>query len=265
VSDKKNDDVSNLSGAYALNALDADEASAFEAEIERSEQTRYEVTELRDTAVLLGLAVTPVEPRPELKANIMALIATTPQLPVEETAHEVAPVQPSREFSQPSGAAETRAQSRWFARPAVILTSMAAAAALIVGGVVVSTNVRDTQEQNLAVAKYAQINAADDAERIVADVTDGGTATVTWSSELSSAAVTVDDVATLPSDKIYELWYIGSDGPRAAGTFSTDADGDAWTVLEGEMKDGDTIGVTVEPAGGSEQPTTTPVVAVATA
>jgi anti-sigma-K factor RskA len=45
----------------------------------------------------------------------------------------------------------------------------------------------------------------------------------------------------------------------------TDVDGEstAWRVLTGEMAAGDAVGVTVEPQGGSNQPTTTPIVDIA--
>jgi anti-sigma-K factor RskA len=62
---------------------------------------------------------------------------------------------------------------------------------------------------------------------------------------------------------VYELWYIGESSPRAAGTFIVDAGGRSWFVLTGAMHAGDAVGVTVEPVGGSEQPTTDPVVAIA--
>lgn len=259
----KNKDFVNLSGAYVLNALDADEAMAFEAELESSDQTRYEVTELRDTAVVLGLAVAPVTPSASLKSSIFALLDSTPQLPAEGEEHEIAPVSPIREFERPAAA---KAQSRWFARPATIITSLAAAAALIVGGVVVSGNIRDTSVQNEAFSKYTQITSAEDAQNVVADVTGGGTATVHWSEDLSGAAVTVDGVTALPGSKTYEMWFIGTNGAaRPAGTFNTNDSGDQWSVLAGALQPGDTIGVTVEPAGGSTAPTTTPVVAVTTA
>jgi len=257
----RSNDLNSFSGAYVLNALDADEAREFEAALETSDETRYEVTELRDTAVLLGLSVAPVEPRPELKTNLMNLIASTPQLPVEEE-HEVATVAPVREFEIPSKAAR-KAEARWFTRPVVVLSSMAAAAALIVGTVVVSGNLNDTSFQQAQAAQLAQISSADDSDKIITDVKGGGTATVIWSPELDSAAVTVDGVDTLPSDKTYELWYIDSDGARPAGTFNADDTGSGWRVLDGTMNDGDQIGVSIEPAGGSKTPTTV-VAAVST-
>jgi anti-sigma-K factor RskA len=193
----------------------------------------------------------------------MDLLESTPQLPAEGDEHELAPVAPIREFERPAAA---RAKARWFARPALLVTSLAAAAALILGGVVVSSNLRDMSAQNEAFGKYTQITSAEDAQNVVADVTGGGTATVHWSEELGSAAVTVDGVTALPGSKTYEMWFIGTDGtPRAAGTFNTNDSGDQWSVLTGDLQPGDTIGLTVEPAGGSTAPTTTPVVAVTTA
>ena len=64
---------------------------------------------------------------------------------------------------------------------------------------------------------------------------------------------------------MYELWYIGESGARPAGTFSVSESGATWRVLDGDMVAGDMVGVTVEPRGGSEQPTTDPIVAIESA
>ncbi len=100
---------------------------------------RNEVTELSDTAVLLGLAVEPVQPTPELKTNLMAMLDSTPQLAPESTqaaAQHVAPARPSAaQFDRP---AQAKARARWFTRPVAVLTAAAAAVVLIVGGVVVT-------------------------------------------------------------------------------------------------------------------------------
>ncbi|MEB0307052.1 zf-HC2 domain-containing protein, partial [Cryobacterium sp. 10I1] len=68
-----------LSGAYALNALEARERAAFEAHLESSEEARIESAELSDTAVALGLATAPVQPSAALKASLMAKLSSTPQ------------------------------------------------------------------------------------------------------------------------------------------------------------------------------------------
>ena len=253
-------DDSILSGAYVLNALDADEAQRFEAHMNDSEHTRNEVTELSDTAVLLGLAAQPVAPPASLKLNIMAQLASTPQLPREMDAS--APVTPS---GTSSGSAQAKAQSRWFSRPVAALTAVAAAVVLIVGVGVVASTLGDTTQQQAQADQLAAINSASDSQRLAADIAGGGTATLVWSGELKSAAMIVDGLSALPSGKTYELWYIDASGARPAGTFVVGAGGGTWRVLEGSMAAGDTVGVTIEPSGGSTTPTTKPIVAIASA
>jgi anti-sigma-K factor RskA len=290
------------SAAYALGALDAEEKKEFERHLAESEITRNEVTEMNETAALLGLSVTPVTPTPALKANLMAMLASTPQLPretgTERTAGEVDVADGSIAAATPlravppvvdapldtleatpvadaSGApaalaappvttgADRRAKARWFNRPALAISSVAAAIALIVGGGVITNQLSDATYQRQQADQLAQINSAEDMQQAAATVATGGTATLVWSAELGKSAVIVDGLEELPGDKTYELWYIGADGTiTAAGLMDVAESDNTWRVLDGEMEAGDTVGVTVEPKGGSEQPTTDPIVAI---
>lgn len=252
-------EVASLSGAYALHALSEEESILFEAQLAESEEMRNEVTELTDTAVLLGLATRPIAPPAALKASIMAQLASTPQLP-----REVEP-EASIDVRRFSGAAEAKARSRWFAKPITALVGMAAAVALIAGGVVTANTIADNTFQQAQADQLAAINAADDSQRQVAKVPTGGTVTLMWSGKLASSALIADDLEPLPSDSVYQLWYIDESGARSAGVFTVDDDGSTWQVLDGEMAAGDTVGITVEPAGGSDSPTTSPIVEIASA
>lgn len=245
-----NSDKDHLTGSYALNGLDPEEKDAFEQHLATSPETRNEVTELTDTAVLLGLAVDPVTPSASLKASIMSQLDSHPQ--VQEPPVVVTP-------------AERRAERRWFTRPVVALAAAAAAIALIAGGGVLVTNLGDTSFQQTQADQLAAINGADDAQRASVDAGDGATATLVWSNSLLSSAVIMDGMAPAPTGKVYQLWYINSDGARSAGTITVPSDGRAWRVLDGTMVAGDVVGVTVEPAGGSEQPTSDPIVKIASA
>jgi anti-sigma-K factor RskA len=258
--DDAKDDAATLSGAYSLDALSAEESEHFEAAMAQSRAIRNEVTELTDTAVLLGMATHAVEPSASVRASILSQVASTPQV---ETAGPV-PLPGSdspvlADFSR----AQTKARARWFTRPVAALTAVAAAVILIVGGGVVAGNISNSTHQQAQANQLAAINAADDSQRIAATVTGGGTATLVWSLHLKSSALIVDGLGVLPTDKVYELWYIASRGARAAGTFTVDASGSTWRVLEGSMAVGDTVGVTIEPRGGSTSPTTQPLVAIA--
>jgi anti-sigma-K factor RskA len=258
----RKDDVANFSGAYALNALDAAERKRFEAHLAESEETRNEVTELTDTAVLLGLAVQPETPGAALREGILAKLDSTPQLP-RETAPEGG-AQPISGLAVP--AAEQRARARWFTRPIAALTAVAAAVAIIVGGGVIANTIGSTTFQQQQADQLAAIYAADDSKRADVEIAGGGTATLVWSAQLGQSALIVEGLEPLASDEVYELWYIDDDGPRAAGTFTVTAEaGGTWRVLDGEMGAGDIVGVTVEPRGGSTIPTTDPVIVVETA
>lgn len=251
---------------YRLGAEDEQEARAFE-----------------DVAAEFALAADPVEPRPELKAALFAKLASTPQLPAQDaaapdkTAHDaaaqdatapdapeppVAPAAPSAEPSAP-GAAERAAQRRWFQRPALLLGAAAAAVVLFIGGAFVGSALSGSNAYTSQQASaLAQINAAGDVQHATANVEGGGTATLVWSGELGRSALVANDLPQLPSSKTYELWYIRDGQAIPAGTMEPADSGSTWRVLSGDMSAGDTVGVTVEPRGGSTKPTTPPIVAI---
>lgn len=273
-----NDDSRMNTGAFALGALSPDELERFLAAAESDPELAAEADGLSATAVLLGLASTPVEPSAKLKVDLMAAIASTPQLPRETAGSSVAAgvaapsasdtIEDARPQPAEAGAAEQKARTRWFARPATILVSAAAAIGLFVGGGFVGSAL--TGDTPVVVdqqaAGLAQIYAASDVQSVRSEVDGGGVATLVWSGELGRSAVVVDGLAPLPSGSVYEAWYINDAGAAPAGTFdATGAHKTSWHLLDGTMSAGDTVGVTVEPAGGSKTPTTTPIVAIASA
>jgi anti-sigma-K factor RskA len=271
------DSLEALSGAYALDALSDDERHDFEALLEESESTRREVTELRETALLLAHAAPPVMPSAALRASIMDSIAGMPQLPAlasegaASTAAAGRRAVPEMEPSESETAARVieptgAARARWFTRPVAVLGVAAAAAALFFGGGALLSEVTGpSQQQEATASSIDEIYAADDFQRTVADVSTGGTATLVWSNELKRSAVVLDGLTSLPGDQTYELWYIDADGAVPAGTVDTVSDSTVTKVLQGEMTPGVTVGLTVEPAGGSEQPTSEPIMAVQSA
>jgi anti-sigma-K factor RskA len=72
-----------------------------------------------------------------------------------------------------------------------------------------------------------------------------------------TATLQVSGLAAAPSGKTYEAWVIPANhSPRPAGLFR---DGESRTVrLRGTVPKNAVVAVTVEPAGGSQQPTTKP-------
>ncbi|WIB13601.1 anti-sigma factor [Curtobacterium sp. MCPF17_052] len=218
----------------------------------------------------------------------MAKIQATPQLPaLDDAGVTPEPVREARSASAPlvtpaasvtdlqsaPGRAASTARARWFQRPAAMLSVAAAGAVVLlsvgfgVGGSLLQDD-GGAPATTQAASGLDQIYAAPDFQRSTAKVKGGGTATVVWSGQLQRSAVILDGVDAAPKDKTYELWYIGSQesgGTITAAGLMDDVDGGVRSaVLRGTMGAGDTIGITVEPTGGSDQPTSDPVVAVPT-
>lgn len=86
-----------------------------------------------------------------------------------------------------------------------------------------------------------------------------GDAKITVSSEAGGFAAT-GSAPDLATGEEYQLWMVHSDGTVAPGpTFEA---GDFQTAVIADMTGVEAIAVSVEPAGGSEQPTTDPITAV---
>ncbi|MBF4639123.1 anti-sigma factor [Clavibacter michiganensis] len=280
------DDIRTLTAAYALGAVDAEEAAEFEALLERDPVLRAEVEELRATAADLAWTAEPVDPSPRLKVDIMAMLDATPQLPplvapsaATDDDRSPAPVTELRSAtsggavtgapatsSSPSrerlGSASARASERWFRKPGALIGVAAAAVVLVVGGVVVGTNMGGPGTSQAPVASaYEQVTTASDVVIDKRDVVGGGTATVYFSASEAKTAVVLNDASPLPEGRVLQMWYVGASGAVSAGVMPA-ADGAGHAVLDGSYTPGDTVAITVEPEGGSEQPTTEPIVAV---
>lgn len=296
---------SDLAAAYALNALSPEEAAEYERHLASSAAARREADGFSDVAATLGLDSEPVEPSPALRSSILSLIATTPQLPRQDTQAEhaatadavrpeaapapVAATQTGRPDAQPvrpttvptvpttkaatarpaSSSAQRKAERRWYSQPLTFAVAAVALVAVLLGVNTVTSVLNGGNGLNEAL-QLAQINAQPDAQRETIKLTNINddqrvVATLVWSGELGQSALIVDGLSSLTEEQIYELWYIGEDGPISAGTFNTDRTGSSWQILDGTMASGDAVGVTVEPAGGSEQPTTDPLIVIHTA
>ncbi len=229
--------------------------------------------EYADVEAALGLAVEPAEPSAGLKASLMAKIAETPQLaPLTPGAGtdlagthvagtDLAGTQVAGALATTTpGRAEKRAQVRWFSRPVAVLTAAAAAVLLFFGGTFVGTQMSDKPVVDAGAQSLATLTGAADLQRASTTIDGGGEATLVWSLEQRKSAILVSDLPQLPAGKTYQLWYIGEGGAIPAGTFETTSAATSWRVLDGQMSQGDAVGVTVEPAGGSKQPTTQPIV-----
>ncbi len=236
-------DLHHLTGAYAVDALDAGEREQFERHLADCAACRAEVAELTEAAGALG-ALTEATPPPQLREDVLAGIRRVRPLP---PTNDDAP-------TGPDGAPRTGVVVPFLRRTSTWLAAAAAVVLLAVAGLVWQP--WDQGEPALTVAQQVQ-QAAD--VTTVATAADGVSASLAYSRSLGRSVLTVDGLAPAPRGSAYQLWYIPESGaPRPAGFL--DAPGArSPTVLDGALGDASSVGVTVEPAGGSPAPTTEPV------
>ncbi len=253
-------DLHHLSGAYAVDALDEHERTSFETHLAVCPDCRAEVAELSAAAhslTALGEAIPP----PALRAAVLSGITKVRPLP--PLAPEDGGSLRSADAATLSGGHRREGGSHgavvvpFRRRTSTWLTAAAAAVAIAVGGMAWSPWSGGTA------SPYDQVVAAADA-RTVSSTKGGTTATVTYSRQLGRSAISVNGLPSLADDQTYQVWYADSDATmHPAGLFDTDASGRAARVLDGDANTATAVGVTVEPAGGSAQPTTEPLMVMA--
>jgi anti-sigma-K factor RskA len=74
------------------------------------------------------------------------------------------------------------------------------------------------------------------------------------------AVLVVENMPPVPEDKTYQIWVIEDDAPQPSGLFEPSEESVA-AVVKYPLGGGDVIAVTVEPEGGSPEPTTDPMLA----
>ena len=249
--------VHALTGAYVLDAVDDDEREAFEQHLAVCNDCREEVLSLR-SAVARMPAVSAVAPPPELRANILSAIAAVrplPPLPEEDAPPPAAPIEPSSgRHDELAARRANRRASRW-------RLVAAAAAVVALGGVSWGLLApEDLGGREIGVieresdVQLAELMSAPDLQVYTSAAGEGVQGTVLRSDSLGTAAMLLQDLPEVGDDQEFQAWNIVGETPASAGVFSA-ADGTATVLLEGDVTDAEVIAVTVEPVGGSDQPT----------
>jgi anti-sigma-K factor RskA len=233
-----NADLHSLSGAYAVDALDADERGAFEAHLRQCETCRDEVAELHATAARLGDA-TASTPPPQLREDVLA------QAKVTRQDSPLAPVTPIDAIRS---------------RRMLWLAGVAAAAVVVAAGLGVVAYRADQRADQLAVAdqQIEQVLSDPEATSQTLPVVGGGQGTLVVSPGTDQGLLVTAGLASAGPDRTYQLWAISKGAATSLGLLPAPRDGTSAKVfvLPGGTA---TFGMTVEPAGGSPQPTTEPV------
>jgi anti-sigma-K factor RskA len=257
------DDIHALSGAYAVDAVDDQERAEFEQHLAVCADCQAEIAGFRATTEQLSVLIG-AQPPERLREQILHDISLVRPLPPEISQEAAARIDGRTTRSAgvvpiTQAAQRRRASGSWSTR------WLAAAAAVVAlgGGTVAALHPWDRQSQ-VQVGLADRVLQAPDAQRFEQTVASGGTATVVRSKSVGRAVLVTDNLPAAPAGKVYQLWLEPPGHPMvSAGLLA--AGGDQTVVLDGDASTAVAAGISVEPPGGSPQPTTTPVALIALA
>jgi anti-sigma-K factor RskA len=218
--------------AYMLGSLEPDEAVSFEQHLASCQQCQARERWLRASVEVLPSSVEQVEPPPALRERLMEVVRQEGS-PAEGTAR----ARPSRR--------RARGLSAW-------LGSLSLRPAAALGGVVL-----------LLAAGVAGYAIGNDNGPGKTEITASGTpaAPQTTGPLVRTGDVGVLRVSNLPQrrGRVYEVWLVQNGKPLPSALFQVARDGTGTAGIPDGLDEATQVMVTSEPAGGSRQPTTQPL------
>lgn len=252
-------DVHAAVGSYVADALDATERAEFEAHLAVCETCRREVAELSEaTAELSVLAQSP--PPPAVRAGVLSAIGTVRPLPPEDDG-ELAPqsdvelMSASDVAAPPDHAAvdelavvRQRRLSRWL--------GIAAAAALVIAIALGGWGYTVQQDRQVQIAQQqaeAELLSAPDVQVRAVTLADGSTGSYVLSPSQDRGLFTSSAGASAPQGHTYQVWTVHDGQAVGSGLFEG---GEQIRIWIDNVSGAEAAAITIEPEGGSPQPTT---------
>jgi anti-sigma-K factor RskA len=250
-------EIEELLPFYALDALTGEEREKVETYLREHPEARQQMAEMGRTAGALPYGTPPVEPAPRTKAALMARIA------VDRTA-------------QPHALEQEQAPGLRAGRWVNLFQAfgLGAATVAILWAIVLNIQLSDlrTQVSTLNEALVAQSNALEQINQQLSQTPVAETVTISLKGtdvqpqaqgqliadpNKNSAVLVIAGLDQLETGKTYQVWLIDGGGPKSAGLLSVDSQGQAVLIVTSELTIGefDALGISVEPEGGSDQPT----------
>jgi anti-sigma-K factor RskA len=270
-----NEECQETAALYALGALSQHEATAFESHLrEGCEACEEELKEFEQVVEHLGSSASEVAPPTYLRELLLARI---------EKESQISPVVPFREKLEIVDAQTTtlrpapgRAYLPWALAASIAIVALAATLAWLAAR-------REAQEMQGQIARTRaeteqlrnqinhQANRADELAQVNTILTSPGSrviplsglepapsssARIFWDVQNGRWAVTAD-LPPAEAGKVYQLWFVTPDEKISAGLIKTDEKGHGFAVVDFPSNINQLVAaaITLEPEGGSPQPT----------
>lgn len=259
--------VLELAEIYALDALSDSERAEIDNFIATAPERPAFLERVRQSRETLAASFADeAEPRPGLLEDILR------QLPEQPRTSQTGPAQANPAQTSPAsapssssaraadvvdlGEARGRRDRRRFGGVRGWVAAAAAAAVIALGGVGVGVYVAGQNDP------VNQVLQAGDVRQATVNVNGGGTATVSISSSKNAMVVRMNGVPAPPAGRVYQMWLIPKDGSDPVSPGTMDAQALSHPAVVSGISGAASIGITVEPVGGSKKPTL-PTVAAA--
>ena len=245
------ENIEPLLAAYALSEQDDAIRAPIEAHLATCPRCRQTLAAYHSLARLLPLGTADEVPAPDLRERVLNAV-------------EVA--------AQSKALQNKPARARRFFPPWLSFAHLGQAIgaalliALLVGNVTLQQRLtaQQTTQQQQAAALAALLQDSQLEQRpLTADApTSKSRGTLFIAHNRQVAALTVEGLPTLPTNKVYQLWLVKQKQRTNGGTFTVDAAGRGTLLVQAPqpLDTYDAVGVTMEPRGGSIGPTTPRVI-----
>lgn len=253
-----------LAAGLVLGGLSDAERAEADRLHQQDESFREEVVSFEETMGLLAATDEPVAPSEDVERAILEIPAATDRTTAEP--HEVREQDASAAGEASAGAAERPARPP--RRGPAMLFALAASVLLLVAVVLGGLALDAHQERQELQAQMEEMESqrqqaesllgAPDLDTRRMETPDGAQVTLSYSVEQQAMMVMPHQVEDPGESEDLQMWIIDDDGAHDAGLMPTDGPAMITTRSFGESA---TFGVTVEPEGGSPQPTSDPVMA----
>ena len=235
-----NERFEDLKDAYVLGALPEEERLSFEDYLAAHPERQAEIDELGALAGLLAFSPQEQVPSPELRSRVMEVVEAE---------------------AEPRRVRRRSALAKVGDYLGVRTLALGAAALLVIGllswNVLLQDQVQDLQGQVEDARNQRQVQQSRTIELQGSWAEQGANAEVAFIRK-NRVILVAKNMPSVPEDQTCQIWVISDDEPKPSGLFQPDGNMTAAPITNSITK-ADVIAVTVEPAGGSEQPTSDPV------
>jgi len=247
------DDVDELAGAFALDALERDELNAVEAHLNACAEPHEALWQAHRTASALAALSPPARAPEALRERLLAAVAAD----VDATAVAAPEVQEGASVEPPNTTLRRSAVG-------VVPIALAASFALLAVGLGAwALSLRND-------VQYERSQSEGSRAVLTAITTPGSAVQIAPAGALPTAllvqpkdgsgAMLLINWPRAAQGKIYQAWTIApGQKPASAGIFDGSGDEPEVVTLTRAVGSAEGFAVTVEPAGGSDQPSTQPV------